>query len=178
MEKRLNGISKFLSYHGRLIPVNSVFSSLPTFFMCSLIIPPSFTKQIDRYRKHCLWNGGDINRRGTYLGYLGASMQIKRRRGPWNPKLENHNIALLLKFLDNFYNNSDIPWVQPTWSKLYSNSDTPPHARHPIGSFWWKGILKLFGKFKRVASCNPNLGSLVLLWKDNWSGDILEIKYP
>lgn len=134
MAKRLNGISKFLSYHGRLIPVNSVFSALPTFFMCSLIIPPSFTKQIDRYRKHCLWSGGDINRRGTYLGYLGASMQIKRRRGPWN-KLENHNTALLLKFLDKFYNNSDIPWVQPTWSKLYSNSDTPLMLGAPLDPF-------------------------------------------
>jgi hypothetical protein len=48
MAKRLNGISKFLSYHGRLIPVNSVFSALPTFFMCSLITPHhSRSKLID-----------------------------------------------------------------------------------------------------------------------------------
>jgi len=40
IERRLSGISKFLSYNGRLILINSVFSSLPTFYMCSLKIPP------------------------------------------------------------------------------------------------------------------------------------------
>jgi len=40
IERRLSGISKFLSYNGRLILVNSVFLALPTFYMCSLKIPP------------------------------------------------------------------------------------------------------------------------------------------
>lgn len=39
IEKRLYGVSKFLSYSGRLILVNSVFPALPTFYMCSLKIP-------------------------------------------------------------------------------------------------------------------------------------------
>jgi len=54
IEARLNGISKMLSYHGRLILVNSVFSAMPTFYMCSLLLPPQVIKQIDMYRKHCL----------------------------------------------------------------------------------------------------------------------------
>jgi hypothetical protein len=40
IERRLSGISKFLSYDGRLILVNFVLSTLPTFYMCSLKIPP------------------------------------------------------------------------------------------------------------------------------------------
>lgn len=36
VERRLSGISRFLSYSGRLILVNSVFSALPTFYMCCL----------------------------------------------------------------------------------------------------------------------------------------------
>jgi hypothetical protein len=63
IEKRLCGVNKFLSYNGRLILVNSVFSALPTFYMCSLKIPPQVIKQIDCYRKHCLWSKGDINRK-------------------------------------------------------------------------------------------------------------------
>jgi hypothetical protein len=66
IERRLLGVSKFLSYHGRLIMVNSVLFALPTFYMCSLKIP-QVIKQIDVYRKHCLWSKGDINRRGTCL---------------------------------------------------------------------------------------------------------------
>ena len=49
IEKRLCGISS-----GRLILVSSVFSALPTFYMCSLNIPPQVIKQIDVYRKHSL----------------------------------------------------------------------------------------------------------------------------
>jgi hypothetical protein len=67
MERRLTGISKFLSYNGRLILVNSVFLALPTFYMCTLKLPPGIIKQIDTYRKHCLWDKGDINRKGKCL---------------------------------------------------------------------------------------------------------------
>jgi len=52
IERRLSGISKMISYNGRLILVNSVFSALPTFYMCSLKIPPQVVKQIDIVRKH------------------------------------------------------------------------------------------------------------------------------
>jgi hypothetical protein len=47
--------------------VNSVFSYLSTFYMCSLLLPPQIIKKIDRYRKHCLWSGGDTERKGTCL---------------------------------------------------------------------------------------------------------------
>lgn len=60
IERRLSGISKFLSYDGRLILLNSILSALPTFYMCNLKIPPQVIKQIDIYRKHCLWSKGDI----------------------------------------------------------------------------------------------------------------------
>jgi hypothetical protein len=40
--------------------VNSVLSSLPTFYMCSIKVPQEIWKQIDKYKRHCLWRGGDI----------------------------------------------------------------------------------------------------------------------
>jgi hypothetical protein len=61
IEKRLSCSSNFLSQAGRLELVNSVFSALPTFFMCTLKIPKSIIKQIDIYRKHCLWRGNDTS---------------------------------------------------------------------------------------------------------------------
>jgi hypothetical protein len=59
IESRLNGISMLLSYQGRLILVNTVFSAMPSFYMSSLQTPHIF-KQIDKYRKHyicgvCVW---------------------------------------------------------------------------------------------------------------------------
>lgn len=46
------GLNKLLSYDGRLILVNSILSSLPTFYLCTLKIPPGVIEQVDKYRKH------------------------------------------------------------------------------------------------------------------------------
>jgi hypothetical protein len=44
-----------------LVLVNSVFSALPTFFMCTLKIPKTIIKQIDIFRRNCLWRGNDLS---------------------------------------------------------------------------------------------------------------------
>jgi hypothetical protein len=144
IEKRLTRISKFLSYDGRLIMVNSVLSTLPTFYMCSLKLPPQVIKQIDIYIKHCLWSKGDISRRGTCLVAWETACKPKKEGGLGIIDLEKQNDALLMKYLDKFYNHANIPWVSLTWSKFYSNTTTPPQARSHVGSFWWKEVLKLF----------------------------------
>ena len=178
IERRLSGVSKFLSYQERLIMVNSIFSALPTYYMCSIVMPPTVIQQIDRFRKHFLRSKGDISRRGTCLAAWEPSCRPKDEGGLGIIDMKNQNITLLMKFLDNFYNHADIPWVKLTWSKLYQNTNIPPHERSPTGSFWWKDIIKLFEKFKAFAICHPNPGNSVAFWKDNWSGQILGNKYP
>jgi hypothetical protein len=37
--------------------VNSVLSSLVTFYMCSIKVPITILDQIDKYMRHCLWRG-------------------------------------------------------------------------------------------------------------------------
>jgi hypothetical protein len=60
-ERRLACTSMFLSQAGRLQMTNVVFSSLPTFTLCTFKLHKTVIKQIDKYRKHCLWRGADIN---------------------------------------------------------------------------------------------------------------------
>jgi hypothetical protein len=60
-ERRLSSVSSFLNQAGRLELTNAVFTSLPTFYMCTLELPKAVIKQIDKFRKHCLWRGSDIN---------------------------------------------------------------------------------------------------------------------
>lgn len=64
-ENKLAFISQFLNQTGRLQMVNAVLSALPTFFMCSVLLPKAVIKQIDKYRKHCLWRGSSINEKGA-----------------------------------------------------------------------------------------------------------------
>jgi hypothetical protein len=61
IERRLSAASQFLSYAGRLQLVNSVISSLPTYYMCSLKLPLTVIEIIDKHKKNCLWRGKDFN---------------------------------------------------------------------------------------------------------------------
>jgi len=132
MERRLSGFNRFLSYQGRLILVNSVLSALPTYYMCTLSIPIQVLEQIDRFRKHCIWSKGDVNRKGTCLVAWKELCRTKAEGGLNIINLENQNIALLMKFLDKFYNHAPVPWVQLTWSKLYRNENIPPHEKKTL----------------------------------------------
>lgn len=69
--------------------VNSVLTTLPTFYMCILHIPSSIFYQIDKYCKHELWDAGDINRKGFLPSSLEESMQIKRSRWPRHHKSQS-----------------------------------------------------------------------------------------
>jgi hypothetical protein len=51
IERRLSATSQFLSYAGRLQLVNSVISSLPTYYLCSLKLPVTVIELIDKHRK-------------------------------------------------------------------------------------------------------------------------------
>jgi hypothetical protein len=80
IERRLASTSIFLSQAGRLQMVNVVFSSLPTYFMCTLKLPKTVIKQIDKFRRHCLWRGADINAK-NHLKSLGKQSANQKPRG-------------------------------------------------------------------------------------------------
>jgi len=49
-ERRLGRVSFMLNQAGTLQITNAVFSSLPTFYMCTLELPKAVIKQIDKFR--------------------------------------------------------------------------------------------------------------------------------
>lgn len=58
--RRLSSVSTFLSQAGRLEPTNGVFTSLPTFYKCTLSLPKVVIKQIDKYKKQLPLFGEDL----------------------------------------------------------------------------------------------------------------------
>jgi hypothetical protein len=56
------------------------------------------------------------------------------------------------------------------WEKYYNNGKLPNHTLK--GSFWWRDILRLLGKFKEIASVNINLGDTCFLWHDLWGNSV------
>jgi hypothetical protein len=112
IERRLLSTSMFLNHAGRLEMVNSVLSALPTYYMGNLKFPPSIYKQIDKYRKHCMWRGADINARKPPLAAWKLATRPKRNGGLGIINLSTQNDALLLKHLVKFFNRKNIPWVR------------------------------------------------------------------
>lgn len=177
VERRVMGLSKILTYSSRHLMVNLILSALPTFYMCTLKIPATITEQIDKYQKHELWDGGDINRKGTCLVSWKKACTTKEQGGLGIVTLRAHNNSLLLKFLHKFYNNHELPWVQLTWQRLYRRP-TPPHLVKPKGSFWWKSIIRLADQFFMTSSCNATNGATVSFWEDSWNLGVMKLIYP
>jgi hypothetical protein len=69
IERRMMGPNRFISYHRRLILVNSLLSTLPIFYMCVLLkfLINFFIKWIFIESIYCLSNRGDVNRKGGCL---------------------------------------------------------------------------------------------------------------
>jgi hypothetical protein len=102
-EKRLISTSNFLSQTGRLQMTNAVLSSLPTFYLCTFKLQDTIIKQIDKFRKHCLWRGAYLNAKSPPKAAWDLVCLPKQQGGLGVIKLQTHNDALLLK---NFHKSS------------------------------------------------------------------------
>ena len=165
-----------LSQAGRLELTNAVFTSLPTFYMCSLELPKVVIKQIDKYRKNCLWQGGEINARKPPKAAWKLVCIAKKDGGLGVLDLGKQNEALLLKNFFKFFNRLDIPWVNLIWEKYYSNDKLPNHTKK--GSFWWRDNLKLLQKFKSLTTVKTEDGKTCLFWMDTWQQQPLADSVP
>lgn len=135
-ERRLSYVSPFLSQASRLELTNSVLIALPTHTMCSIALPKTVIKQIDKARKHYLWRGAEANARKIAKASWPMVFVSKGEGALGVLNLQTQNEALLLKYLHKFFNRSDLPWVKLIWEKHYRN-DKLPNSVVPKGSFWW-----------------------------------------
>jgi hypothetical protein len=100
----------------------------------------------------------------------------KKKGGLGVINLKIQNEALLLKFLHKFFNKKDVPWVHLIWNNHYI--DKIPHAVDPVGSFWWRDILKLSPILRGISRVQVVDGKTTLFWKDLWLHEVLESSYP
>ena len=124
--------------------VNSVLSSLPTFYMCTLKIYKGIIDQLDMYRRHCLWRESDLTKRNTPLAAWPLVCKPKDMGGLGVIDLQNQNDCLLRKHLDKVFNKADLPWVKLIWEKYYGSLLPPQKSQTaPFGG-------------ETTSSCSPN----------------------
>jgi hypothetical protein len=170
-ESRLACTSALLSQAGRLEVTNAIFSALPMFTMCMFHLHKIVIKQIDKYRKHCLWRSSNINDKKPPKAAWEMVCLPKKGGGLGVLNLKTQNEALLLKNLHKFFNRMDIPWVHLIWESYYSSGSLPSQQR--TGSFWWRDNLKLLVSYKGMAMVNVFDGASCLFWEDLWCDRVL-----
>jgi hypothetical protein len=177
IERRVSATFMLMSYSGRVTLINSLLTSIATFPMCSLHIPPKILEHIDKIWRHCSWVKKKDDGEESYPSLAAWDMVCRPTNkgglGILNLKIQNK--GLLLKYLHKFYNKTDTPWVQLLWN---SYTWKIPHAMGPCGSFWWRDVFKLVPIFRGISVCNVGDGSCILFWKDLWNGNILTDHYP
>jgi hypothetical protein len=176
VERRLVSTSSFLSQAGKLEMVNSVLSSTVVYHCCNLKLHKGIIEQIDKYRKHCLWRGSDLNARQPPKAAWTSVCLPKKEGGLGVINLSIHNDSLLMKFLHKFYSKADIPWVHLVWDNYYANGRLP--GQQTKGSFWWRDIVKLVPSYKNLSHVVVHDGSSILLWHDRWNGHPLQHQFP
>ena len=122
------------------------------------------TKQLDRILRQCLWRDNP----DTPKQSLAAWELVCRPKGSGGlgvVDFQRKNAALLIKFLDKFYNKVEVPWVRLVWSSYYV--DKVPHADNLRGSFWWKDIMKLVDNFRAISFVSQGTGDSFMFWNDN-----------
>lgn len=174
--KRLSYCSQFLSYDGRLLMVNAILSSLPTFLMSCIKLYKGIITEADKYRRHCFWRGKDLDNKNPPLAAWMMLCKPKLQGGLGIIDLEVQNDSLLMKMVHKSYNCMDIPWVKLVWESYYQQGLPPTQPAHC--SFWWRGCLKLIPKFKELASCVPASGHTILFWEDIWKEQALKFNWP
>lgn len=110
-ERRLGGISSMLIQARRVQITNVVLSSLPTYYMCTLELPKTVIKQIDKVRKNCLLRENNVNGGSQPKAAWKMVYNSKEQGGLGVINLKAQNQALLMKNLDKFFNEGDVPWV-------------------------------------------------------------------
>jgi hypothetical protein len=78
-------------------------------------------KKIDKYNKHCLCHGADINANTPPKAAWEMVCVQKSKGGLGVLQLYSHNEALLIKNLHKFCNKEDIPRVHLVWESYYRN---------------------------------------------------------
>jgi len=102
---------------------NAVLSALPTYTMRTYLLPKIVIKQIDKYRKHCLWIGSNINSKKSPKAAWKLVCNTKENGGLGVHDLYTQNESLLLKHLHKFFNKCDIPWVHLVWNSFYTGAN-------------------------------------------------------
>lgn len=170
IERRLSPTANRLSMAGRLTLINPTLSALPSYAMCTLKIPETVIKSVDRARRDCLW-GEMISSQKRDQWFRGIRLQCQKVRLVLGWSIFEFRTK---RYCWNIFTNSSIGRISLgalLWGLL-------PQNLIGKGSFWWKDICRLTNDYKGIAMPLVCDGRYFLLWLDVWNNCHLASKFP
>ncbi|KAL6516895.1 hypothetical protein OROHE_018183 [Orobanche hederae] len=178
---------KNISFGGRITLLNSVLSSIPTFYLSFYKIPAKTLSEIVRLQRNFLWGGREGPNKLSWVKW-GIICKSKEEGGLGVKDLGLFNKALLGKWAWRFLNERECLWVRVVESRYGREwgrgEEILVEGVRRRWSGWWKDIVRTtFGaeggwfeaRVKRVVG----EGDRTLFWEDVWAGEIpLKLKYP
>nr|CAD1831662.1 unnamed protein product [Ananas comosus var. bracteatus] len=174
IDNRLAGWKcSILSRGGCLILLNSVLSSLPTYFCSAFALPVWVVKEIDRIRKSFFWKGKNSSSGFHCLVNWGRVCHPKKVGGVGIRSIQATNSALLMRGLWKFYTSNNLPWTQLLKLKHYKRrpaaaTTAVPYACSPI----WRYMLSQSVPFLSSVDFALGDGKATPFWNARWCGDV------
>lgn len=148
--------------------MNSVLSSIPTYWMSVFCLLGWVIKVTGRIRRDFLWTGPDIAHPGCRLVSWKNLCRSKDQGGWGILELASFNLALLGKWWWKFL-------MDPSWEGakvVQFNYGLVRWNLHPLQtgrvSFFWKGVHNCLPALRNCLVKEPQNGLETLFWKDNW----------
>nr|XP_043613101.1 uncharacterized protein LOC122585066 [Erigeron canadensis] len=168
MEKRISDWrNKSLSFARRLQLINSVLSSLHTYWASVFILPKSIIADLERKMRGFLWYQGDMKRGKAKVSWKIVCLP-KYEGGLGIRRIEDSNTALMAAHVWSIITNRKSLWVQWIHSnRLKGRSfwDVPLRA----GASWgWRKLLQLRSTFRPFFYSRIGNGLSTSAWFDSW----------
>lgn len=162
--------SQYLSLGGRLILINAVLDSLPTYVMSMFPSPARVVDKLDKLRRDFLWNGNkeDI---GFHLVKWEVVQLEKKVGGLGIRNLKLHNSCLLMKWLWSCADEDQALWKEVIMGKYGQSSQwCTDEVVSTYSVLVWRTIRNLWSSFSKYVIHKVGDGSKTMFWKEPWNG--------
>ncbi|MCI10640.1 LINE-1 reverse transcriptase like, partial [Trifolium medium] len=174
--------NRYVSLGGRVILINSVLASIPTFYLSFMKMPVKVWKKIVSIQRKFLWSGNSGTNKIAWVSW--ADICRKKECGGLGIRnLRLVNISLLTKWRWRLLSTHDLLWAKVLKAKYGAQIVTTPDLRRwgdvKHSSLWWKDICRL-GELKGIEGgdwCWDIMrkilgnGAATKFWLDTWVGD-------
>ena len=168
MKKLAGWKTKFLSFAGRAVLVNSVMSAIPNHVMQAAALPIHLCDKLDKINRDFLWGSTNEKRKMHMVGW-GKIIKPQEEGGLGIQSTRAKNLALLAKLNWPLYHEKEALWARVLLNKYCSNARMI--SSNPDGlpsSPNWKAIKTGFPTFSKGIWWRVGNNSRKNVWMEKW----------